>query len=189
LILSDRDIVAAMQREHDPLIIDPPVPEHAIQPASVDITLGDTFEGWTYLFWRNGEPVGEAEPWSLRAPDDPDWVFELKSGQRILATVAQTIQVPTDMCAQLSGKSSLGRIFLTNHATAGFIDPGFQGAITLELKNDGYNSVYLHVGMAIGQLIFTQLTSRAVRPYGSKGLNSHYQGQAGATRSYLEIGN
>lgn len=179
--------MAAMVREHDPLIIDPPVVAGAIQPASVDINLGDTFEGWAEEWWdSDNRGTGRWVPFSIKAPDDPDWVFELSPGQRILGTVAQTIRVPTDMCAQLSGKSSLGRVFLTNHATAGFIDPGFHGQVTLELKNDGYNPIYLHVGMPIGQIIFTRLTSPALRPYGSEGLGSHYQGQKGTTRSYLE---
>lgn len=183
MILSDRDIMAAMLRGENPLIIDPPVPDSAIQPASVDITLGDTFEGWTP---HPHDGVFLAEPWSLTAPDDPDWAFELRPGQRVLAAMAQTIRVPTDMCAQLSGRSSLGRLFVTNHATAGFIDPGFQGRITLELSNDGYNPIHLRVGMPIGQLIFTQLTSPAFRSYGDPALKSHYQGQSVTTRSYLE---
>lgn len=177
-----------MHREHDPLVIDPPLVKGAVQPSSVDVNLGNKFEGW-----NRADPQGMwyqelGQPWSYTA-EDPDWSYELEPGELLLGGLSQKVHIPADMCAQLSGKSSLGRLGLLIHVTAGFIDPGFRGRITLELCNVGSNPIRLHPGMKIGQLVFIRLTSPVLNPYGSEGLGSHYQDQADTTRSYLEAGN
>lgn len=188
MILSDRDIMAAMTRIFDPLIIDPPV--DVIQPASVDVTLGRTFDGWTVPDMLGQWCITPGEPWSYTVPDDDTtWTYTLMPGECLLASTEQTIRVPTDMVAQITGKSSLGRMFLTIHATAGFIDPGFHGKVTLELRNNWIMPIVLKPDMAIGQLVFTQMVQSCLRPYGTEGLGSHYQGQDRTTRSYLETSN
>lgn len=188
MILSDRDIMAAMTRLFDPLIIDPPV--EIIQPASVDVTLGRKFDGWT-----RPDPLGQwytepGTPWSFTVPDDDDaWSYDLVPGEALLGEIEQVVRIPTDLVAQITGKSSLGRLFLTIHSTAGFIDPGFHGKVTLELRNHGPLTINLKPGMPIGQLVFTQMIQACLRPYGDPDLGSHYQGQVETTRSYLETSN
>jgi dCTP deaminase len=103
--------------------------------------------------------------------------------QFLLASTVQEVWMPDDLVAQVNGKSSLGRLGMTVHITAGFIDPGFRGTVTLELKNLSHSVITLRPGMPICQLVFFQMTSPADRPYGSEGLGSHYQGQIGVTAS------
>lgn len=103
-----------------------------------------------------------------------------------LSHTVETVTLPSHFCAQLNGKSSLGRLGLLVHATAGFIDPGFSGQITLELKNLSSRPLQLVEGMPIAQLVFHGLSSPAERPYGHPELGSHYQGQAGTTKSYMD---
>lgn len=179
MILSDRDIQAAMARLENPLIVDPPFHKDRLQPASLELTLADeilvsvqgsqdlVLTSFTELYetWNHG-------PWGYLNPGD-FW----------LATTVETVQIPTDLVAQVNGKSSHARRGLVVHQTAGFIDPGFKGQITLELSNASMNGIKLTRGMAICQLVFMQMTSPAQRPYGSAGLGSHYQGQQGPTPS------
>lgn len=114
---------------------------------------------------------------------DFDDEFELFPGEFILGTTIERVKIPYNIACRFEGKSSLGRMGLTTHVTAGFIDPGFSGQITLEIVNmhQAPISIVLHKGMRIGQLCFHELDERAERPYGSKSLHSHYQNQSGVT--------
>lgn len=169
MILSDGDILAAMSRAENPLIIDPPFDRVRLQPASLELTLDDEI-----LVDVHGEPmrVGRISEDGLLYP-----------GCFVLASTIETVHIPNDLVAQVDGKSSYARRGLVVHQTAGFIDPGFRGQITLEFSNASLNPIRLTVGMAICQLVFFQMTGPAQRPYGSPGLGSHYQGQSGPTPS------
>lgn len=173
MILSDRDIRAAMQRPDNALIIDPPVNDEQMQPASVEMNLGST------LAHRSGKQI-DLGKWGHGYP--------MRPREFLLGHTIQRVRVPDDLVAVVNGKSSIGRLGLTVHVTAGFVDPGFDGEVTLELANLSNESVTLHAGMIICQLVFHQMTSPAERPYGSAGLGSHYQGQRGPTPSQLQVG-
>lgn len=187
MMLSDRDIGERMwgKRHTDAtrIVIDPKPNIACLQPASVDLTLlpeikvewGDE-EIYRDLIWQPLDITTYADfgPGERKG-------YPLLPGQVVLASTAETIHVPVDLSARVEGKSTLGRLFITTHKTAGFIDPGFRGKITLEIKNEGPVVQYLQAGMRIGQICFTQLTSPALRPYGAEGLGSHYQNQDRAT--------
>jgi dCTP deaminase len=123
------------------------------------------------------------ESWILQ----PGQSQTLAPGGFLLATTNEYIRVPVDLVARVEGKSSLGRLGLTCHATAGFIDPGFEGRITLELYNMNCRPIVIYPDMAICQLSYMTLTEPAARPYGSPGLGSHYQRQESTTESRYEI--
>lgn len=161
MILSDRSI-RDQQRQHG--LLDPFTDEN-VQPASVDLTLGEEFI-------RNGEQ------W---------WVeeWDMSPGEFMLATTVETVSLPNNLAAQVSGKSSLMRKGLQVCNDAGYIDPGFKGQITLELKNLGHEVIRLVPGQLICQLVFTLMSSPAEFPYGSSGLKSHYQNQQGVKGSVL----
>lgn len=166
-MLSDIDIRWRMsdhQLEEDRLIIKPYPEDRAFQPASIDLRL----DVWDYL----------------RPVDDGEGVIRPNEFQ--LANTIEHVDLPTDLAARIEGKSSLGRLGLAVHITAGFVDPGFSGQLVLELKNLGNQNIPIYRGMFIAQLSFFQLSSKSGRPYGSRGLNSHYQGQRGLTRSWME---
>lgn len=166
MILSDQDIRAAMQRMENPLIIDPPVNQRLVQPASVELLLDNT------LTSRGGREID-----LLKWPNG----YPMRPREFLLGSTIETVHIPTDLVAQVNGKSTWGRRGLIVHVTAGFIDPGFQGQITLELANLSSESIVLKPGARICQLVFFQLTSPAERPYGHPQLGSHYQGQRGPT--------
>ena len=129
-------------------------------------------------------PRGHAfQPASLEVNINNDWV--LGPGSFILAHTIEIVTLNASVAALLSGKSSLGRLGLDIHATAGLIDPGFSGQIVLELYNKSQNSIELRHGQPVGQLVFHLLRTPAQRPYGSPGLGSHYQNQRGTVSSYL----
>lgn len=143
-----------------------PVPS-AFQPASVDLCLGDTF-----LL------QGSKNEHHITARAEPFW---LPPGRCALATTLETITLPDHIVARVEGKSTWGRRFLMVHSTAGFIDPGFTGQITLELANISPRALRLYPAERIAQISFEYLDAPAQRPYGSPGLGSKYQGQTGAT--------
>ena len=111
----------------------------------------------------------------------PDETFVIEPGQFVLASTIETVKLPNDIAGRFEGKSSLGRIGLTTHVTAGFIDAGFEGQITLEMKNETRYPILIKYGMRIGQICFFGLDSYCAHPYGDPHLNSHYQGQQGPT--------
>lgn len=181
MILSDRDIRAALQRLEDPLIVDPGFDPARLQPASLELTLAADVLVETPHHIRNAYGIWQCDlaDWDKgKVDDDP-----MNTSEFWLASTVEKVHIPRDLVAQVNGKSSLARKGLIVHTTAGFIDPGFRGQITLELKNLSAAPIRLEAGMPICQLVFFQMTSPSERPYGSEGLSSHYQGQAGPTAS------
>ena len=185
MILSDRSIRERMSAGE--IVIDPLGP-NAIQPASVDIRLDREI-----LVFRNNwrTHIDVMQP----ADDVVDQVFIeegqpflLHPGQFALGSTLETVTIADDVVARIEGKSSLARYGLLIHSTAGFVDPGWSGKLTLEFSNVGILGITLHVGMKIGHISFTQLTTPADNPYGSRELRSKYQGQGGpvASRYYMD---
>jgi dCTP deaminase len=170
MILSDADI--CYELDGGQLHIDPLLPR-SLQPASYEVHLQDAATRSNE--WLVADGIEERPPVS--------WYLE--PNEFALGCTIEKVTVPRHLCAQVNGKSSLGRLGLLVHATAGYIDPGFTGQITLELKNISNHTIVLTEGMAIAQLVFHQLRQPAERPYGSPELGSHYQDQGGITPSYL----
>ena len=167
-MLNDWDIRMAVYNGR--LRVLPAPADMAYQPASLDITLGDI----------EGDPCA-----CHMCTDDGEIRWRIHPGQFILGSTMETVTMSDDLAARVEGKSSLGRLGLAVHITAGFIDPGFSGQITLEFKNMGNEEIMLRRGQYVAQLSFHQLTGKARRPYGSAGLGSHYQNQEGITPSWL----
>jgi dCTP deaminase len=181
-MLSDRDIRLAMtpdkmppnQRHLDPLRIVPHPSDEQFQPCTVDLRLGNEFI-YTVGFRDAATGANLLEKRKRKVNDE----FRLKQGQFILATTLEFVSIPNWLCAKVDGKSSLGRKGIMVHVTAGLIDPGFQGTITLEIKNVSGENHMLYPGQMICQLEFHRLSSPALRPYGHPDLKSKYQFQAG----------
>lgn len=180
VLLSDRDIAA--QLDAGRIRLDPFEPL-LIQPSSVDVRLDRFFR----LFDNHKYPVidpAQAQPELTRLVEvEAEEPFVLHPGEFVLAATLEQVTLPDNIAARVEGKSSLGRLGLLTHATAGFIDPGFTGHVTLELSNVATLPIMLWPGMRIGQLCFFQLSSPAEYPYGSQQRGSHYQGQRGPTAS------
>lgn len=175
MILSDTDIL--MHRKDNHLRIEPFDPER-LQPASYDVTLSRQFRRF-----KNGVTL---DPMRQRTPATEAYeasTYILYPGEFILGSTIEDISLSGIIAARFEGKSSLGRIGLMTHVTAGFIDPGFVGNLTLEIHNVNRNPILLTEGMDIGQICFMRLFTKAARLYGSPGLGSHYQGQTGPTES------
>ena len=190
MILSDGGIRRALQRLENPLIVDPGFDPARLQPASLELTLAPDvlFEKTTIRRDKYGTRYRQVDWDELTLCVGHDLCagahnVYMQPGDFWLASTAETVRIPTDLVAQVNGKSSWARKGLIVHTTAGFIDPGFKGQVTLELKNVSSKVIKLTVGVPICQLVFFQMESPSERPYGSKGLNSHYQGQTGPTRS------
>jgi dCTP deaminase len=179
-VLSDRDIRSAL--EAGDVAIRPYDPKD-LQPSSVDLHLDRSFRvfrnnRYPYIDVRSPQPdLTEL----LRVSDDEPFI--LHPGEFVLGSTLERIQLPDDLVARLEGKSSLGRLGLLIHSTAGFVDPGWDGHVTLELSNVANLPITIYYGMKIGQLSFVQLSEPAERPYGSDELGSKYQGQQGPTPS------
>jgi dCTP deaminase len=186
VLLSDRDIKAEIDTER--VRLDPYDPG-MIQPSSIDVRLDKFFR----LFDNHKYPVidpAKDQPELTRLVEvEPDDGFVLHPGEFVLGSTLETVSLPDDLAARVEGKSSLGRLGLLTHATAGFVDPGFSGHVTLELSNVATLPIILWPGMKIGQLCFFRLSSPAENPYGSAKYGSHYQGQRGptASRSYANF--
>lgn len=161
MILPDHAIIAEV--DNGRLVIDPWDPA-LVQPASVDVLLGDTF-------------IDQDIPGTGKFP------LLLYPGRFILASTVEYFEIPDDLVGRLEGKSSLGRLGLSIHATAGFVDPGFRGQLTLELSNVSSRPIQLTAGMKIAQMSFHRLESACRKPYGHPDLGSKYQGQTGPTVS------
>jgi len=172
LVLSDRSIREAL--ESGRLIVDP-LGDNAVQPASLDIRLDRYFR----VFRNHRQPyidIREEMP-ELTEPEDieDDEPFILHPGEFVLGSTVERVKLGNDLVARVEGKSSLGRLGLLVHATAGFVDPGFEGHLTMELSNVATLPIRLYYGMKIGQLSFQNLTTPADRPYGHPELRSRYQ--------------
>ncbi len=186
MLLSDRDIRAEIDAGR--VVLDPWDPR-MLQPSSIDVRMDKYFR----LFDNHKYPYidpAEEQPDLTRlvevAPGEP---FILHPGEFVLGSTYEVVTLPDDIAARLEGKSSLGRLGLLTHSTAGFIDPGFSGHVTLELANVANLPIKLWPGMKIGQLCFFGLSSPAEHPYGSAKYGSRYQGQRGPTpsRSYANF--
>lgn len=182
VVLSDKTIKEEIARKR--IIIDP-LDVRDIQPASVDVHLDNKI-----LVFRNSRKPyidirqDTTDLTELQIIED-DQPFILHPGEFVLASTLENIQVPDDIVGRLEGKSSLGRIGLLIHSTAGYVDPGWKGHLTLELSNVANLPVTLYSGMKIGQISFLRLSSPADNIYGSKNLGSKYQGQTGPTASRI----
>jgi dCTP deaminase len=187
MILSDRDIRARLRE--GTLAIEPLSDEALqIQPASVDLRLGREF-----LVYRPaqvtvldpGDPAGIAASME-RVLIAEELAFVLHPGEFALGTTVERVKMPTDLVGMVDGRSSIGRLAVVVHATAGLIDPGFEGQVTLELSNIGSIAVKLYPGMRIAQIVLHQLSSPAELPYGSE-RGSHYQLQTGPQASQIRL--
>ena len=184
MILSDREIRSRLQ-QGDLRIA--PLNWDEIQPASIDMKLAARLRIFSALPGQDMDPMNpeETAP-TIETHIAADGVFRLMPGQFILGATIEKVVIPHDIVGRIEGKSSLGRLGLLIHATAGYVDPGFQGDLTLEISNGAANPILLRPGMRIAQLALLQATSPAERPYGSQNLQSRYQDQQGATPSRSE---
>ncbi len=180
MILSDRDIRAEIGAGR--IVIDPYLPE-AVQPSSVDLHLGNRFR----VFRNNRTAVidpREEQPELTElveiAGDEP---FILHPGEFVLGATFERVSLPDDLVARLEGKSSLGRLGLLIHSTAGYVDPGWEGTLTLELSNVANLPIKLYDGMKIGQISFQRLSSPVEFGYGHAKMGSKYRGQTDPTAS------
>ena len=180
MLLSDRDIRAEIEGGRVKV---EPFNEKMIQPSSVDVRLDCFFRVFENHKYSVIDPSIEQSELTREVAVNPDEHFILHPGEFVLASTYEVISLPDDIAGRLEGKSSLGRLGLLTHSTAGFIDPGFSGHITLELSNVANLPVKLFPGMKIGQLCLIKLSSAAEHPYGSQVYGSRYQGQRGPTPS------
>ncbi|HEX3254640.1 MAG TPA: dCTP deaminase [Gaiellaceae bacterium] len=181
MVLSDRTIRRLLEEGRIGI---EPYDEELLQPSSVDVRvdrLFRVFRNSRYPYIDVKEPMEDLT--ELVEVSDEDQPFILHPGEFVLGSTLERISLPDDLVARLEGKSSLGRLGLLIHSTAGFIDPGWDGHVTLELSNVANLPITIYVGMKIGQLSFVQLTEAAENPYGTVAIGSKYQGQAGPTPS------
>ena len=186
MLLSDRDIKAELESGRIGLT---PSEAEMVQPSSVDVRLDRYFRLFDNHKYAVIDPAEEQPELTRLIEVDPAEGFILHPGEFVLGSTYEKVSLPDDIAARLEGKSSLGRLGLLTHSTAGFIDPGFSGHVTLELSNMATLPVKLWPGMKIGQLCFFRLSSPAEHPYGSAAYGSRYQGQRGPTpsRSHLNF--
>ena len=180
MILSDVDIrkeIAVGRIEIDPF------DEACVQPSSIDLHVDSQFRVFAnsrYPFIDVRKPMPDLTELVQVSGDDP---FILHPGEFVLGSTSERVRLPDDLVARLEGKSSLGRLGLLIHSTAGYVDPGWDGYLTLELSNVANLPITIYPGMKIGQISFFRLSSAAENPYGSKQTGSKYQGQRGPTAS------
>lgn len=180
MVLSDRTIREEIQRGR---IIIEPLDWSCLQPASIDVHLDRKF-----LVFRNSrrpyiDVRQNTDDITEMVETEGDNPFILHPGEFVLGSTLERITLPDDIVGRLEGKSSLGRLGLLIHSTAGYVDPGWQGQLTLELSNVSNLPVTLYHGMKIGQVSFLRLSTPAENPYGSEKLGSKYQGQSAPTAS------
>ena len=181
--MSDRDIRASIEAG---LIGLDPLEMGLLQPSSIDVRLDRFFRLFDNHKYAFIDPSEQQDELTRLIEVDPTEPFILHPGEFVLGSTYEFVTLPDDVAARLEGKSSLGRLGLLTHSTAGFVDPGFKGHVTLELSNVATLPIKLWPGMKIGQLCFFKLTSPSEHPYGSEKYSSRYQGQRGptASRSY-----
>jgi dCTP deaminase len=186
MLLSDRDIRAEIEAGR--VILDP-YDEAMVQPSSVDVRLDRFFRVFENHRYPHIDPAEEQPDLTRMVEASGDEPFILHPGEFVLGSSYEIVSLPDDVASRLEGKSSLGRLGLLTHSTAGFVDPGFSGHVTLELSNVATLPIKLWPGMKIGQLCFFRLSSPAEHPYGSDRYGSRYQGQRGPTpsRSHLNF--
>jgi dCTP deaminase len=186
MLLSDRDIRASIESGRIGL---DPLDMSLIQPSSMDVRLDRFFRLFDNHKYPFIDPREQQDDLTRFVEVAQDEAFILHPGEFVLGSTFEFVSLGNDIAARLEGKSSLGRLGLLTHSTAGFVDPGFQGHVTLELSNTATLPIKLWPGMKIGQLCFFQLSSESDNPYGSAKYGSRYQGQRGptASRSYLNF--
>ncbi|HEX6337263.1 MAG TPA: dCTP deaminase [Jiangellaceae bacterium] len=186
MLMSDRDIRAAVDAKR--VILEPFDPD-MVQPSSIDLRLDRYFRVFENHRYPHIDPAEDQPDLTRLVEPAGEEPFVLHPGEFVLASTYEVVTLGNDLSARLEGKSSLGRLGLLTHSTAGFIDAGFSGHLTLELSNVATLPIKLWPGMKIGQLCFFALSSPAEEPYGSGRTGSRYQGQRGPTpsRSYLNF--
>jgi dCTP deaminase len=186
MLLSDRDLKAALAEGRMGL---KPYDEDMVQPSSVDVRLDRYFRVFANHRYTHIDPASEQDDLTELLEPEGEEPFILHPGEFVLGSTLEVISLGNDLAARLEGKSSLGRLGLLTHSTAGFIDPGFSGHVTLELSNVANLPIKLYPGMKIGQICVLRLTSPAEHPYGSSIYGSRYQDQRGPTpsRSHLRF--
>lgn len=184
MVLSDRTIREAVAAGR--IVIDP-LDDNCIQPSSVDLRLDNLFRVFLNHTMKVIDVKADQEDLTELVKVPEDQYFVLHPGEFVLGSTAERVRLPHDLVARIEGKSSLGRLGLLIHSTAGFVDPGFDGHLTLELANVANLPILLYPGMKIGQISFLEMTTEADNPYGSTSAGSKYQGQRGPTPSrYFE---
>lgn len=186
VLLSDRDLAAELAAGR--LAVEP-YDGKMLQPSSIDIRLDRFFRVFDNTRYTHIDPALRQDELTSLVEANGEEPFVLHPGEFVLGSTFECVTLPDDLAGRLEGKSSLGRLGLLTHSTAGFIDPGFSGHITLELSNVANLPITLWPGMKIGQLCLFRLSSPAEHPYGSAQAGSRYQGQRGPTpsRAYLNF--
>ncbi len=187
MILSDRDIKQYLKSGK--IVIEPlENPEVQIQPSSVDLRLGSAFKTFRHTDKAYIDPLrDDAEEYTETKVVGDGKPFILHPDEFALGSTIERVEIPDDLVAHVDGRSSLGRLALLVHATAGFIDPGFKGNITVELSNVGKMPIALYPGMRICQISFESLSSSAELPYGHPRRGSKYQDQRGPISSRIHL--
>ena len=180
MLLSDRDIRLELDAGRIGL---EPLDREMIQPSSIDVRLDRFFRLFDNHKYAHIDPAEEQPELTRLVEVEDGEPFILHPGEFVLGSTYESVTLPDDVAARLEGKSSLGRLGLLTHSTAGFIDPGFTGHVTLELSNVANLPIALYHGMRIGQISFFEMSSSVERPYGSPELRSRYQGQREPTAS------
>jgi dCTP deaminase len=180
MLLSDRDLVSEIKAGD--LSLEPFEPS-LMQPSSIDVRLDRFFRVFNNHLYTHIDPAEQQDELTAEVEVEDGQPFVLHPGEFVLASTLEVISLGQQLAARLEGKSSLGRLGLLTHSTAGFIDPGFSGHVTLELSNVANLPIKLWPGMKIGQLCIFRLSSPAEHPYGSSVYGSRYQGQRGPTAS------
>ena len=186
MLLSDRDLKAALATGRLALT---PYDEAMVQPSSIDVRLDRFFRVFANHRYTHIDPAAQQDDLTELLEVADDDAFLLHPGEFVLGSTLEVIALANDLAARLEGKSSLGRLGLLTHSTAGFIDPGFSGHVTLELSNVATLPIKLYPGMKIGQICVLPLSSPSEHPYGASVYGSRYQDQRGPTpsRSFLRF--
>lgn len=177
-ILSDQDIIKYLNEGK--ITIEPlEDPARQIQPSSVDLRIGNEFKGFRIIRKPCIDPLDKSDLESYMESFhlDKGEAFIIHPGEFALATTYEAVKLPDNLVARVEGRSSMGRLGITMHVTAGYIDPGFEGKITLEISNIGKMPVALYTGQRVCQIVFETMTSPSLRPYGHPERDSKYMGQ------------
>jgi dCTP deaminase len=180
VLLSDRDILAEIDSGR--IVMEPWEPE-MVQPSSIDVRLDRFFRVFENHKYPHIDPAADQSDLTRMVEPEGDEPFILHPGEFVLGQTLEAISLPNDIVARLEGKSSLGRLGLLIHSTAGFVDPSFRGNLTLELSNVANLPITIYYGMPIGQISFMQMDGPVDTPYGAEGAKSKYQGQDEPTPS------
>lgn len=185
MLLSDRDLIAEIKA--GALALEPFEPE-LVQPSSIDVRLDRHFRVFNTHFYAHIDPAMRQDNLTMAVEVPDGEPLMLHPGEFVLASTLEVVTLGDQLAGRIEGKSSLGRIGLLTHSTAGFIDPGFSGHVTLELSNVANLPITLWPGMKVGQLAVFRLSSPAEHPYGSAVYGSRYQHQRGPTASRSHVG-